>query len=79
MKVTARLHATLRRPVSDGYQNRVTVELDEGATVASLLKTLEIGLAPEHLLVLLGQQRIDPEHALHDGDAVQIFPPISGG
>ena len=57
----------------------MTVELDEGATVALLLKTLEIEMAPEYLLVLLGQQRIDLEHPLYEGDEVQLFPPISGG
>lgn len=79
MKVTARLHATLRRPVSGGYQNRVTVELAEGATVASLLKALEIDMPPEQLMILIGTRRFEPGHPLQDGDEINLFPPISGG
>ena len=50
MKVNARLHATLRRSTPEGPQNRVTVELEEGANVASLLSSLEIEVAPAYLM-----------------------------
>ena len=56
MKVTVRLHATLRRQAPEGYQNRLTVELAEGATVADLLQKLELGLEPEHLLIVINRQ-----------------------
>lgn len=79
MKVTARLHATLRRPTSSGLQNRVTVDLAEGVTVAALLQALEIDLPAEHLLILIGTRRFEPDHPLQDGDEVNLFPPISGG
>lgn len=79
MKVTARLHATLRRPTPNGLQNRLTVELEDAATVASLLETLAIDLAPEHLMVLIGQRRVYPGDTLEEGDEVHLFPPISGG
>lgn len=57
----------------------MTVELEEGATVVSLLKSLQLEIAPEHLLVVIDRRRVDPEHRLNDGDEVHLFPPISGG
>jgi molybdopterin converting factor small subunit len=58
---------------------KLTVELEEGATVVSLLKSLQLEIAPEHLLVVIDRRRVDPEHRLNDGDEVHLFPPISGG
>jgi molybdopterin converting factor small subunit len=79
LKVIVRLHATLRRPTSAGYQNRLTVELAEGATAANLLQKLELGLEPEHLLMVTNRRRIEPEDRLADGAEIDLFPPISGG
>ncbi len=79
MKVTVRLYATLRRPTPTGIQNQVMVELEEGATVAALLKVLPLPIAPEQVMVLSGLRRVYADHPLRDGDEVQLFPPISGG
>ena len=79
MKVLVRLHATLRRPTPEGYQNRLSVELREGATVADLLQKLELGLSPEHLLMVINRRRVEPEDTLVDGAEIDLFPPISGG
>ena len=79
MKVTVRLHATLRRQTPEGYQNRLTVELAEGATVADLLQKLELGLEPEHLLIVTNRRRVEPEDRLADAMEIYLFPPISGG
>ncbi len=79
MEVTVRLHTILRRPSPEGLLGKLTVELEEGATVVSLLKSLQLEIAPEHLLVVINRRRVDPEHRLNDGDEVHLFPPISGG
>jgi len=79
LKVKVRLHATLRRHTPEGYQNRLEVELEEGATVASLLRKLNLGMEPEHLLIVTNRRRIEPEDALADGAKIDLFPPISGG
>lgn len=79
MKVTVRLHATLRRQTPEGYQNRLTLELAEEATVADLLQKLQLGLEPEHLLMVANRRRIEPEDRLADGMEIDLFPPISGG
>lgn len=78
MNVTVRLHATLRRPTPDGLQNRVTLELDDPATVALLLEALAVE-NPDHVMVLIGTRRVEQDHLLQDGDEVNLFPPISGG
>ena len=77
MKV--RLHATLRRPTPDGYQNRLTVKLDEQATVGSLLAAIKLDQDADHLMILIGRRRVDLEHPLEPDDQVDLFPPISGG
>ncbi|GAB4435470.1 MAG: hypothetical protein Kow0031_17210 [Anaerolineae bacterium] len=79
MKVTARLHATLRRATPNGLQNRVSVELPENATIADLLAALAIDASPEHVMLLIDHRRVTPAQPLADGDEVQLFPPISGG
>jgi molybdopterin converting factor small subunit len=79
LKVMVRLHATLRRPTPEGYQSRLSLELKEGATVADLLKQLELGLEPEHLLIVINRRRVEPEVTLADGAEIDLFPPISGG
>jgi molybdopterin converting factor small subunit len=79
LKITARLHTTLRRPTPTGLQNRVTVELAEGAAITSLLQLLDIATPTEELMFLIGPRRVEPNYILHDGDEVNLFPPISGG
>ncbi|MDM8528531.1 MoaD/ThiS family protein [Anaerolineales bacterium HSG24] len=77
--MTVRLHATLRRFTPEGYQSMLTVKLDEEATVTLLLEAIGIDLSPEYLMVVINRQRVYQDHPLHDGDVVQLFPPISGG
>lgn len=79
MEVTVRLHATLRRPTPEGYQNRLTVQLEKGATIASLLNALELEIAPEHLMVVVNRRQVEPDFNLNEHDEVFLFPPISGG
>lgn len=80
MIVNVRLHATLRRPKPEGgYLDRLTVELNEGATLTSLLESIEVELAPSSLMLILNGRNVGPDQALHDGDDVRLFPPISGG
>lgn len=79
MKVKVRLHATLRKMMPDGPQNRLTLDLPDTATVAELLQALEISASPDHVMALIGNRRVEPDHPLTDGIEVQLFPPISGG
>ncbi len=79
MIVTVRLHANLRRPSSDSTVDQMTLELNDGATLTSLLELLEIRIDPEALLMLVNRRRADPEQTLRDQDDIRLFPAISGG
>ena len=79
MIVEVSLYATLRRRTPAGYQSKLSVELFNGASVADLLKTLEITLPIEQVMVVINLRRVDGSYSLSDGDNIKIFPPISGG
>ena len=64
------------------------MELDcAGLTdVGSVLKQLvavggafERALTTEHLLVAVNQSMVELSHAVHAGDEVAFFPPVTGG
>ena len=80
MKVKVRLYATLARhlpPGSDGKS--AELEVEEGVTLAGLIR--QLGITPEmaHLILLNGIHQSDTDVPLHDGDVVTIFPPVAGG
>jgi molybdopterin synthase sulfur carrier subunit len=79
MRVRVKLFATLRRYV-DGAADRVPFEVDlaEGATIADLIKKLN--LPAEEVKVAFINGRARPEDwQLEPGDEVGIFPPVGGG
>ena len=81
MEISVRLFATLRQEA--GWSEKV-VEAPDGTTLGELLETLA---SPESNLKLTGrpvyaainQEYATTEKALHDGDVVALFPPVSGG
>jgi molybdopterin converting factor small subunit len=79
MDVLVRLHATLRRPTANGYQNRIAVTLNDKATVSTLLREIGLEANGEHVMVLIGSRRVWMDEQLQPGDEVHLFPPISGG
>ncbi len=79
MKINVRLHATLRKATPEGPQNRLTVDVPDKATVTDLLDALDVNASPEHVMILIGNRRVEPDYLLKESDLVQLFPPISGG
>jgi molybdopterin converting factor subunit 1 len=81
MRFVVKLFATLR----DRAQAReVTVELDDGATVAMLRKKLAAdypALVPSlpTCVAAVNQEFAFDDTPLHAGDQVALFPPVSGG
>ncbi|RME78051.1 MAG: MoaD/ThiS family protein [Chloroflexi bacterium] len=79
MVVHVRLYATLRRPSPDGPQNRLSVDLPDGATVSDLLARLGIEQSADHVMAILNHRRVGPDHRLQPEDELHLLPPISGG
>jgi molybdopterin converting factor small subunit len=77
--VTVRLHATLRRKTEQGLQDRLELELEPGATVASVLETLGISAVDESVMLVVNRRMVTADQPLTDGDEVRLMPAISGG
>jgi molybdopterin converting factor small subunit len=76
--VTVRLYATLRRYGPEGGRLPFRVEVEEGASVQSLLRRLGIPPKLSKLAFVNSVARAD-DFRLSDGDEVGLFPPIAGG
>jgi molybdopterin converting factor subunit 1 len=81
IQVRVKLFATLRERA--GWAQK-TWELPDAATVATLLDTLgeaepNLEVAGRPIYAAVNQQYVGRDAALHDGDEVALFPPVSGG
>jgi MoaE-MoaD fusion protein len=81
MRVTVKLFARLREAAGAGRLER---ELSVGATLGDLLAQLRaefpaLADSAARTIVALNHEFAAPESALHDGDEVALFPPVSGG
>lgn len=81
VSVSVRLFARYAEVVG---QERVTVSLPTGATVADLLAALRtqvprFATLPTRLLCAVNLMHVLPSHPLRDGDEVAILPPLAGG
>ena len=79
MKVTVKLFARYREIVGD---SEVEIEIDNGATVVSLIAKL-VEKYPDFptdpYMVAVNAEYVEPDMILHEGDEVAFFPPFSGG
>jgi len=77
MKVNVRVFAHLRERL--GFEQR-TLELAESSTVRDAWKEISGEDAlPRHVLCAINLDYTDAGTALHDGDEVAFFPPVTGG
>jgi len=79
MIVTVRLHTILRRQSPEGVVDRLQLDLQPGATVATVLAQLDIHLRDDSILLVLNGRLVKPDHPLADGDELRLVPAISGG
>ncbi len=79
MVITVRLHTNLRVKTEAGWQDRLALELEPGATVASVLEALDIPVSDELILLVVNRRTAVPDQPLVDGDEVRLMPAISGG
>jgi len=83
MRLTIKLYATLSDYLPAGSKNnRIEVEVSEGASVTSVLQPF--GLPPKLThLVLVNGVFVPPEArattSLQEGDVLAVWPPIAGG
>jgi len=56
---------------------RREVELPGRRRVKELLK--ELGILPDTVLVIRGEELLTPDQAVEEGDEIEIRPAISGG
>lgn len=79
MQVKVRFFARYREMTGQGES---AVEVEEGTTVAQLLKKLSLGfpeLDNRHFLIAVNAEYATLEQPLRHGDEVAIIPPVSGG
>ena len=79
MNIIVKLHATLRKYLPAGsHDNVVPLQMPEGATVADVITHLAI--SPAHTrMIVSGADHLEPTTVLHDGQEVNLFPPLAGG
>ncbi len=77
MQITLRLYGNLRRYAPD-KQDRTSIEIGEGTTIASLLQSLGV---PDNgwWMAAVNDQVIGADTVLHAQDLLEVFDPVGGG
>ncbi len=83
MRVTVKLYAMLSDYLPPGSERNVgKIEVGDGATVADLIKALDLPPELTHLVLLNGTY-VAPEKrdstVVNETDEFAVFPPIAGG
>jgi len=77
MSLTVRFFASLRERLE---RDEVVLATSEAATVAEAWSQATDGAPlPPNVLVAVNQEYAATDHALHDGDEIAFFPPVTGG
>lgn len=74
IKVQVRLFATFRQ----GRDKIQVMEVEEGTTIADILRVLNIA-EDEVAIMLLNGKDGSADRQVKDGDVISLFPPIGGG
>jgi len=84
LRITFKLFATLQDylPAEAKKTNALTLDLDDGTTVAQLVERFALPLKLVHLVLIDGTFVPPAERAsrvLSDGETLAIWPPVAGG
>ncbi len=84
MKIEFKLYASLGQylPAAVRQDNRMPLELAEGATIGQVIEPFGLPEKLVHLVLVNGVYVAPPErlsHVLQEGDVLAIWPPIAGG
>ncbi len=74
IKVEIRLFAHFRQ----GRDKTQVMEVEEGTTIADILKVLNID-EDEVAIMLLNGKDGPADRQVEDGDVISLFPPVGGG
>lgn len=77
MEVNLQLYSILREKLPPEAKGRMVVKMDNDATLADLLKELDINRRV--VISVNDAHEAEMSRQLHDGDQVKIFSSISGG
>jgi sulfur carrier protein ThiS len=77
LKVHLQLYSILREKLPPESKGKVTLQLEEGATLEAILK--EFDITRRVVIGVNGDHEPDKSRQLRDGDHVKIFSSISGG
>ena len=83
-RITFKLFATLQDylPAEAKKTNALTLELDDGTTVAQVVERFALPLKLVHLVLIDGNFVPSAERAgrvLKEGETLAIWPPVAGG
>lgn len=78
ISIEVRLYTILRQRPDGQVRGRLSLELQNGATVADVLQALDV---PDDLPILISvnDEHVEPSRTLHDSDEVELIPAIAGG
>lgn len=84
MRITLKLYATLTDylPPASRAENLVRLDVEDGATIASVIAPFQLPPKLTHLVLVNGlfvPREERDSRQLQEGDVLAIWPPIAGG
>ncbi len=77
MEIHLQLYSILREKLPHSANGQAVLNLEQGSTIADLLK--ELGIELKVIISVNDVQETDHSSQLSDGDEVKIFSSVSGG
>jgi thiamine biosynthesis protein ThiS len=77
LKIHLQFYSILREKLPPEAKGKVFLQLEEGATIESILKKFDI--TRRVVVSVNGEYEPDKSRQLRDGDQIKIFSAISGG
>ncbi|MBP1686110.1 MAG: Mut7-C ubiquitin [Deltaproteobacteria bacterium] len=78
MRLTVKLHGSLRKYLPAGRTNPVVLDVGSSATVADVINCL--GIPANHSrIAVVDEKQLEPTAVLSDGQELNLFPPLVGG